>query len=371
MGVVPFLLRFLQFQVSTQVALCGDRSDRFFTNGIMEPTAGHINYFPGGYTTDLTLTEFCERFADKYRCTDEDNEEVDGQTLMDLWARKRGEISAPHDINDRDAQALHSYTVECPLYKEINAAMREACLRVLRSVEFKPRLDYIYHLDRCVGVGGGGGGGLRRQRLGGTGQGLRNRQQSGRQRHRTSGRELDAPREQPPPQCTHGGGGGLSVWSFSTCLRTRIECSALDKLPLSLLWPACAACCADGVTYTTHVTAYGARGWGWGGTERHRHAGRADRDEQAVGGPVQELVPFENGAWRCADPVPVCPCLQFHSTWQTPWAVQPPFPGWRPPSHSMRMTPDGPRCFASRCSPHVPEEGAGGHVQCGGCTSCA
>ena len=142
--------RIQEVQCCTEVCLCPDRSDRFFANGMLDPTAGLINYFPEGYTTDISIGGYCQTFADKYLCTDEDDEELFGRTLTDLWMRKHGKLCAAHRINDRDAQTLHSYTVECPLYKEINAAMRTACLRQLHSAEFKPHLDYIYHLDRAL-----------------------------------------------------------------------------------------------------------------------------------------------------------------------------------------------------------------------------
>ena len=131
------------------MCLCPDRSDRFFANGMLDPTAGHINYFPDHYKTDLSIDAFCRMFSERYLCTDDDPA-VCGQTLSVLWDRKRAQLGTAHCIDARDARTLHSYTVECRLYKEVNAAMRTACLRRLKSAAFKPHLDYIYHLDRAL-----------------------------------------------------------------------------------------------------------------------------------------------------------------------------------------------------------------------------
>ena len=132
----------------TDVCLCPDRSDRFFANGILDPTAGHINYFPDYFVPELSIDDFCRMFAERYLCTDDADPELRGRTLTSLWEQKKREIA--RRIDERDARTLHSYTVECLLYKEVNAAMRTACLRRLRSHEFKPHLDYIYHLDRAL-----------------------------------------------------------------------------------------------------------------------------------------------------------------------------------------------------------------------------
>jgi hypothetical protein len=76
-----------------------------------------------------------------------------GKTLLELWQAKLKTLQlqeSSHPIDNRDAQTLHSYTVECPLYQQINKAMREGNDRYLHSRRFKPLLDYIYHLHRAL-----------------------------------------------------------------------------------------------------------------------------------------------------------------------------------------------------------------------------
>jgi hypothetical protein len=55
-----------------------------------------------------------------------------------------------HRIDVTYSQTLHSYTVECQLYKELNKAMRQGNEEQLRAPEFQPFLDYIYFLSKAI-----------------------------------------------------------------------------------------------------------------------------------------------------------------------------------------------------------------------------
>ena len=119
---------------------------RFHTKELLSPTYDAVTYHPEGYAPKVAeIMEFCTLM--QYHCTTDDPE-IEGRLLTELWATKRQALrDKKQDIVD--AMTLYSYTVECDLYKTLNAAMRRGNEQ-LQSEEFAPYLDYIYLLSRAL-----------------------------------------------------------------------------------------------------------------------------------------------------------------------------------------------------------------------------
>jgi len=76
---------------------------------------------------------------------------ADGTPLPAVWKRRQKDVKVGPG-HEKEAQALHSYTVESPLYREINRAMRSGNEKALHGPKFRDQIDYIYHLKAALTI---------------------------------------------------------------------------------------------------------------------------------------------------------------------------------------------------------------------------
>eukprot|EP00667_Euglena_gracilis_P014577 EG_transcript_15116 len=115
---------------------------RQFAACCLAPTEGIVNYHPNGYQCRLSsVVEFIQAHP-----------EMVARDAESQWQEKRRALrEAKNNTHEKDARALHLYTMECPLYRVLNEKMRGGNEEFLCSPMFRDFIDYIWHLKNAIG----------------------------------------------------------------------------------------------------------------------------------------------------------------------------------------------------------------------------
>ena len=121
--------------------------DRFFTHELLDPASGayaypcdFTGYKPQYETIEDVLTALpaavitCTSTIERFR----------GRTITQLFEEIRScrNLTMPEE-DLKHVQAVHAYSVQCPLYARLNRSMREGNDAILTSQIFRPYCDYI------------------------------------------------------------------------------------------------------------------------------------------------------------------------------------------------------------------------------------
>eukprot|EP00668_Euglena_longa_P018909 GGOE01023567.1.p1 GENE.GGOE01023567.1~~GGOE01023567.1.p1 ORF type:complete len:363 (-),score=113.49 GGOE01023567.1:846-1934(-) len=131
--------------VRVTTRLEGDPADtthagRQYAACCLAPNHGIVNYHPNGYQCRLpSVVEFVQAHPEMVP-------EAESQ-----WQEKRRALrEAKNKAHEKDARALHLYTMECPLYRLLNEKMRGGNEDFLCSPQFRDFIDYIWHLKNAI-----------------------------------------------------------------------------------------------------------------------------------------------------------------------------------------------------------------------------
>ena len=118
----------------------------------------------GAFTYPCDVTGYIPQFqsiedvlgelpADITTCTSSDSAFV-GRPITELYTATKGRnpslVVGRSLAHLRHFQAVHSYTVECGLYKHMNKSMREGNRSYLETAEFRPYCDYMLLLRKAL-----------------------------------------------------------------------------------------------------------------------------------------------------------------------------------------------------------------------------